>query len=466
MMALSAPLLSLALLTTAPDAPVAPVAAIAPVPAVAPVPVVAPVAPVAPMSFPIGDVWVHASGDGRVLVVPGPGFTFTPGADECGQAPRVFEFVLPAGERRDYAARTETLITVPRGVTFQLDNLIGDIHVDAWDKDQVRIVAAHDRHDQLRARVIALRRQTEAVRRSAARTERERAQMARELARAQAEIDRAQARQIQASLVNRVLQVETLNRLGLPAAVDYTITVPRWMALRLSGMETDISIDGVQAAIEAESIRGDVRVRGGRGPVSISSVEGAVRALDVRGQVQASSINNDIDLEDVDGMLAVESVNGDIRIRKVKSSNVEASSVNGTVVYGGAFEPRGRYRLASHAGNLVVGVPVGAGVDVSVATFEGGFRSGFPVQVGPWRKGQKFNFVLGTGGSTLELESFQGLIELLRPEEVPAALEAERPSPVAKPGKAPKAPKIIKVYKGVPAPPAPPDAPDEKENHR
>jgi hypothetical protein len=283
--------------------------------------------------------------------------------------------------------------------------------------------------------------------------------LARELARHQAEIERFEAGGVEARLANRVLEVETLNRMGIPAVVDYTITVPRWMALHLTGMETDISVEGVEGAIEAESIRGDVRVRGGRGPVNLSSVEGQVSARDCDCRLQASSINNDIDLEDVTGALEVESVNGDIHIRRVKSSDVEASSVNGTVVYGGAFEPRGRYRLVSHAGNLVVGVPVGAGVDVSVSNWQGAFRSKFPVQLGPAAKGQRFSFVLGNGGSSLELESFMGLIELLRPEEVPAALAVPRAAPAPH---APKAPRVIKIHKA-PAPPAAPEAPKPKE---
>jgi hypothetical protein len=256
------------------------------------------------------------------------------------------------------------------------------------------------------------------------------------------------------------LHVDMVSRNGFPVVVDYAITVPQWMALRLSGMETDITVDGVRAAIEAESVRGDVIVRGGRGPLAISSVEGEVKAFDCEGGLEASSINSGVELDDVSGVLMVESVNGDIRIGRTTSQSVEASSVNGTVTYAGTFAPRGRYRLASHAGNLVVGVPVGAGVDVSVATFQGGFRSGFPVELGPWRQGQRFNFVLGDGGSSLELESFQGLIELLRPAEMPALTPLPSITPVAP--KAPKAPKPVKVHK---APhPQTPDAPDPEED--
>lgn len=381
--------------------------------------------------------------DGTVVLSPGRAFVFSPEADQSGEAPRWFEYVAPAGGNRRFSARTETLITVPKGIALELSNLFGDIKVDAWDQDVVRIVAQHSQRDRLITRVVALRSRADAQRR-----------------RAEAEARRAGRPMPAPAPEQGTLHIDMVSRGGFPAVVDYTITVPQWMALRLSGMETDITVEGVRSAIEAESVRGDVLVRGGRGPLEISSVEGEVKAFDCEGGLQASSINSGVELDEVSGVLMVESVNGDIRIGRTTSQSVEASSVNGTVTYAGAFSPRGRYRLASHAGNLVVGVPVGAGVDVSVATFQGGFRSAFPVDLGPWRQGQRFNFVLGDGGSSLELESFQGLIELLRPAEVPSATPVPRVTPVAP--RAPKAPKPVKAHK---APhPQTPDAPDPEED--
>jgi len=448
-----APLLALGFLATAAPAP--------------------PAAPEAPRPAPpvvieqrLGEYVARRMPDGTVLVSPGRSFAFTPGADESGTPPVWFEMAAPAGTRHEFTARTETLITVPKGIVLELSNMMGDIKVDGWDKDVVRIVAEHSRRDQVRARVLVMRKKSEELRRRVEELRRgsEAVRREAEAVRRRAEREERRPEQIVAGLEAGVLQVETLNRMGIPAAVDYTITVPKWMALRLSGMETDITVEGVRSAIAAESIRGDVLVRGGRGALQISSVEGEVRAFDCDGDLQASSINRTIELDDVSGELVVESVNGDIQIGRVKSRSVQASSVSGTVTYRGEFEPRGRYRLASHAGNLVVGVPVGAGVDVSVATFQGGFRSGFPLEVGPWRRGQKFNFVLGTGGSSLELESFQGLIQLLRPAEVPAVPPVPRVAPAPRVAPVPRTPQVIKIHKQAPKAPVPPSPPDPEED--
>jgi hypothetical protein len=477
-MSIAPHLLALGLLASATAAsetpPVPPVPVVAPAPpatpaAEAPPAEAAPPAPrcartqaCAPIAIErrVGRTVARWAANGPLIVATDP-TEATPGPDDedSAELPQWIQLVWPAGEKHVFSARSETLIAVPRGVVLEISNLVGDINVDAWNRNAVRIVAEHDRRDRMQARVISVRDRAEALRarNEALRDHEERMKDREEMLRDRAEemqrrrevrrraspAELRRLEEIDARLQQSTLEVETLTRMGIPAMVDYSITVPTWMALRLSGMETDISVDGVRGAIEAQSIRGDVRVRGGRGGLQLSSVEGEVTAEDCDGDLQLSSINNDVRLDRVSGALSVESINGDIRILKVQSPNVEASSVNGMVLYDGAFQAKGRYRFASHSGNLVVGVPVDAGVDVSVATFQGGFRSGFPVQVGPWRMGKKFNFVLGSGGSTLELESFQGLIELLRPGDLPVPVTPRPPLP-AKAPVAPKAPE----YKG------------------
>ena len=54
--------------------------------------------------------------------------------------------------------------------------------------------------------------------------------------------------------------VRTEGRRGPPSAVDLTITVPAWMGLDLSGVYTDVTVDGVRGA----DLGGDRPGRSGR----------------------------------------------------------------------------------------------------------------------------------------------------------------------------------------------------------
>lgn len=286
--------------------------------------------------------------------------------------PEWAEFVLPAGMAHLREVRSETTLVVPRATTLDVSTFAGTIAVQAWSRNDVRVVARHGRRDRLQPR-----------------------------------------------LENGTLTVVVVDRAGQPAFGDVTVLVPEWMPMRLTSVESPIDVEGVRAAIEAGSIRGDVVVRQVVGALQLRSVEGLVRVLDARGRVQVASINNLVRLERITGGIDAESVNGDIQMSGVDSRDVDASSVNGNVQFVGPFQPRGRYRLASHNGNLRVGVPVGADVDVSVHNFRGAFRNGLLPPVGPHGAGSRFTFTLGGGGSSLELQSFQGFIQLLRSNEMP-----------------------------------------------
>lgn len=327
----------------------------------------------------------------------------------------------------DATVRIDTTIAVAQGTSLELNNFAGDISVTAWSKNAVRVLAERGRRDRI---VIGMREKT--------------------------------------------LVIGSFNLRGGPSAVEYTLSVPTWMPLQITGVDSEISVEGVKAAVHASSVKGDVRVRGGGGAVEASSIEGSVVVRDSDGPLTVSTVNNDLTLERVSGTVDAQSINGSIRLAEIVGRSVDASSVNGIVRFTGAFRPQGRYRFASHNGNLLVGVPQNAGLDVSVATFNGEFESQLPVVLGPRQKGKRFNFTLGQGGASLELESFQGLIQLVRDgspellEMAPTPTPATRVRPRSRMHWIPSVAPVPESPKKAPKPPKAPkagDQTDEDDDH-
>src|SRR2546422_2976369 len=153
------------------------------------------------------------------------------------------------------------------------------------------------------------------------------------------------------------------------------------MALNLSGVYTDIKVDGAQNEITAETVQGEITVLGGSGNVSLKSVMGAVTLEKARGRIDLSSVNEEIRATEVSGDLTAETVNGDITLIQVESANAEANTVNGDITYDGTIKDGGRYRFGTHDGDVRVSVPEKANVSVSVSTFNGDFSACFPVQL-------------------------------------------------------------------------------------
>ena len=172
------------------------------------------------------------------------------------------------------------------------------------------------------------------------------------------------------------------------------------------------------------SVVGDISLRGGSGYVSLSSVQGAVEVKGARGHIEASSVNAGVHLEDTVGPILAESVNGGIILERVSADSVDASTVNGCVVYEGSILDHGVYHIATHNGCIDIAVPENAGATANVSTFSGGIDSSFPVTLKKIRS-KRFITTFGSGGAKLELESFQGTIYLRRPGEARSSCDSE-----------------------------------------
>ncbi|HKW40730.1 MAG TPA: DUF4097 family beta strand repeat-containing protein [Gemmatimonadales bacterium] len=268
------------------------------------------------------------------------------------------------------AQQTDTTFPVRAGARLEVNNFGGEIAIKAWNKNAVRVAASYSSRDRI---------------------------------------------SIDAS--DQFVRVKSQGRRGPSQLVEYDITVPTTMALALSGVYTDISVDGVQGEITAETVEGAVKVSGGAGTVSLKSVQGEVTLEKARGRIDLNSVNEAITARDISGDLSVETVNGDITLTQIESANTEASTVNGTIVYDGAIKDGGRYRFSTHDGDLRVSVPERANVSVSVSTFDGDFSACFPVQLNRKSK-HRFDFTIGSGSARLELESFNGDIKICRPGAV------------------------------------------------
>jgi DUF4097 and DUF4098 domain-containing protein YvlB len=270
----------------------------------------------------------------------------------------------------------DSTVPVERGQRLEVNAFAGDIAVTVWNRDAVRVQADAE-------------------------------------GRTRVEIDRNAT----------TVMVRTAGRRGPPSDVSLQITAPAWMALDLSGVNTEMSVAGARAAVSAETVQGDVSVTGGAGLVSLSSVQGSVSLTGAKGRLEVHSVNADVEVSKSAGEVTAETVNGDVTLDGVDATSVSATSLNGDVAYNGPLHNNGRYALSTHNGDVTVTVADGSSASVSVSTFNGEFASDFPVTLRETRKGKRFSFTIGGGSAQVTLESFQGTIELVRPGQFRGAHE-------------------------------------------
>ena len=275
-------------------------------------------------------------------------------------------------------------VQVAKGVKLDVNNFAGDVSVKAWDRDAVRVEVNHSDRET---------------------------------------VDVKQAEQ---TVTVRARAI----RGGPPRSLDYTITVPKWMAVTVSGTYADVTMDGVGGDVTVETTRGDINVTGGSGVVTLKSIQGEVVLQKAKGRIEVRSVNEGMRLSDISGDLSAETTNGSIILDRVDSSNVDLYTVNGNISFDGPIKDKGLYRLTTHNGMIAMAVPEKANATLLVRTYNGGFRSTFPVpndaagSADARRK--RFTLNLGNGSAHVELESFGGTIALRRPGEPRPETERKR----------------------------------------
>src|SRR5438876_3879830 len=158
--------------------------------------------------------------------------------------------------------QTDTTVPVRAGARLEINNFGGEIAVKTWSRNAVRVVAEHSSRDRIT---------------------------------------------VDAS--DQVVRVKTEGGRRGPSQIDYAVTVPAWMPLNLSGVYTDIKVDGAQNEITAETVQGEITVLGGAGNVSLKSVTEAAPPEKSRGRIYLSSLNEEVRATEVSGDITAETVN-------------------------------------------------------------------------------------------------------------------------------------------------------------
>jgi DUF4097 and DUF4098 domain-containing protein YvlB len=278
--------------------------------------------------------------------------------------------VIAQGAHQPPPPATDQTVPVQRGGRLTINNFAGEVIIHSWDKDAIHVVARH----QSRTRV-----------------------------------------NIKPGPAG--VAIDASGTMGPPSSVDYEITAPGWMPIKVEGQFNFITIDGVQAEVSAATVRGDIIIKGGTGFVTAKSIQGEIVVEGARGKVNVSSVNEGIRISDTSGDISADTVNGPISMTGIQSNSVEASTTNGNITYDGTLADGGRYTFTTHNGDLILGVPETTSATFSVRTYTGEFRTDLPMEGASKEdvhRGKRVIMTLGKGSADVTLESFGGSIRVRR----------------------------------------------------
>ena len=214
------------------------------------------------------------------------------------------------------------------------------------------------------------------------------------------------------------ITIEAESYRGRSGDSQYEITVPEGARVILRSMNGDLTVRGVKGEVDVHTNNGDVVVVDAVGRVEMVTLSGDVTGTRIRGDVEATSLNGTVALNDVQGAtIAAESTSGSLELVNVVSSDIDVSTVSGTVDFTGPLDPKGRYSFASHSGTVTLIIPPATSARFSIETFNGEIDSDFPYTLQPnrdRRNGQRLEFNVGAGEARVTAESFSGGVVIRR----------------------------------------------------
>ncbi len=217
---------------------------------------------------------------------------------------------------------------------------------------------------------------------------------------------------IAASLSNPQIEVDakqTGNRIDVrthalqksaDSRVDYEITVPADIAVRIDSGNGDMRLEGIRGSADISNDAGTVDVRSGSGSIQVQTVGAPINLQDVRqARVQLASTSGAISMTNVGG------------------PSVTAKSTTGAITYTGDFAGGGTYSFTNHSADIGVTLPANASVELTARSIKGAVENDFPFQkkehtAFAQTDGRSLAGTAGSGASSVELRSFSGKIRV------------------------------------------------------
>lgn len=192
----------------------------------------------------------------------------------------------------------------------------------------------------------------------------------------------------------------------------FEITVPAGVRVSARSWSGGVSVTGVHGDLETRTQSADVEIRDA-GRIDVESLSGDVTIRGVNGESMIHTVSGDITLGAARGDVEIETVSGDVDLLDVVAKQIRIHTTSGDVEFAGQILPDGRYEYNTHSGEIRLALPADVGAQLSIATFNGGIESDFPITLRAGdHENKRLNFTLGQGTARISAETFSGDVTL------------------------------------------------------
>ena len=195
------------------------------------------------------------------------------------------------------------------------------------------------------------------------------------------------------------------------------LEIPRKASLDVDSVAASVDVQGVAGdELEIDSVSGAVVAVGAPRKASIESVSGDQKLNLNSREVDAESVSGRITLRGrISGGIEAESVSGDIDIdtRGERLDRLDVNTVSGDARVRTGIADSGRFSFESVSGDVRLALPAGTSARVEAKTFSGDIDApGANVVRKRYGPGASMEHRYGTGGGSIEIETFSGDVRL------------------------------------------------------
>ena len=206
------------------------------------------------------------------------------------------------------------------------------------------------------------------------------------------------------------------NEHNVHVEADLDVKVPVGAGVRVSVVNSPITVSKVEGEVELEAVNGDIEVSGKPASVEAQSVNGTIGVMASTDRAEVETVNGRIVLDGVSGDVSAGTVGGSIQVTGGKLERGKFSSVSGDIDFSGSLDGKGTFDFETHNGDIQLQLPASVSAEFEVSTFSGDIQNDFgPTgtkrQFGP---GRELSFSTGSGDARVTINTFSGDVRLVR----------------------------------------------------
>jgi hypothetical protein len=203
--------------------------------------------------------------------------------------------------------------------------------------------------------------------------------------------------------------------LGGAGEVDLRIELPEGSRVRAKSINGSIDVKGVRGSVTAHATNGDIEVEGAPREATLETLSSNIQLKGRAGRVAARSVSGSIQLEGVSEEVEATTMSGSIQVEAGTLRRVDLRTLSGSIELEASLAKDARVHLETHSGSLQLTLPRATSAHFDVQTFSGGIDNEFEVRSRSRQLGgigRRLDFQVGDGDAQITIKSFSGGVDI------------------------------------------------------